>query len=424
MEINQPDSHPTGELPSELSVAQKGNLRYLKKALHQNWNLGQNILLCWTPTAAGVSVLLAPHYFLARFSTSLNACDPVDRLDALNGSFIRKLISGSRQMEPLEFDGTARRLDLEAVHIKLPIPIHNDPLSCQETEELVRRYSISYVDSRAVLLFDIVDFSLFTPFEQTSQLNSLSYSLNSAHNKMLKHNINIDFARTTTGDGFYIWNRDPSPAANMHLFQFMLTAVADNAIARQKATARTVPKIRTGFHVGSHYEFSQAEALSPTPQSFIVGDVTIELARMLESAKSGQIFIGDFVTRVPTSPREGAYLIDVDSVRFVERVRKNVELLRGVELSGEQIESIHCYLTGETGASGGETVRRFRITDKHGLSRNAYNVRINIRTELGKSILLGTQTNGGAPTGVTGQMRALAEDDYTGYRRARNRRIE
>lgn len=424
MELNKPRSRPLGDSTGELSVAQQGNLRYLKKALHQQWNLGQNILLCWTATDAGVSVLVAPHYFLARFSTSLNDCAPVDRLDALNGSFIRKLIAGSRQMEPLEFNGTARRLDLEPTHIKLPIPVQGEPLAMLEIESLVRRYSISYVENRAVLLFDIVDFSLFTPFEQASQLNSLSYSINSAHNKMLKHNIKLDLARTTTGDGFYIWNRDQSPQANLHLYQFMLTVVADNAIARQKAAGRTVPRIRTGFHIGSHYEFSQAEALSPTTQSFIVGDVTIELARMLENANSGQIFIGDFVTRVPTSLREGAYLIEVDSVRFVERVRKNVELLKGVELSGERIDAIHCYLTGETGASGGETVRRFRITDKHGRTRNAYNVRINIRTEPGKSILLGTQTNGGVPTGSTGQMRALVEDDYTGYRRARNRRIK
>ena len=56
----------------------------------------------------------------------------------------------------------------------------------QIIEKMIRRYGINYVASRAVTLFDIVGFSLLTPFEQMTQLNSLSYSLNSAHAKMLE----------------------------------------------------------------------------------------------------------------------------------------------------------------------------------------------------------------------------------------------
>ena len=59
------------------------------------------------------------------------------------------------------------------------------------------------MNSRAVILIDIAEFSLYTPFEQASQLNSLSYSLNSAYNKLLSRGIEINFARTTTGDGYY-----------------------------------------------------------------------------------------------------------------------------------------------------------------------------------------------------------------------------
>ena len=404
---------------TELSTAQQGNVRYLEKALREHWNLGQKLLLCWAPTDSGIDVLMAPHYFLAQFSASLNDCAPVDRLEALNGSFIRKLISGVRQMNLREFESSARRLDLSPCHIKLPIPIQRDLAAQLATEAIARRYSISYVESRAVLLFDIVEFSRFTPFEQASQLNSLSYSLNSAYNKLLKHNINIEFARTTTGDGFYIWNRDTSAAANIHLFHFMLLVVANNTIAYGKGRPGTVPLIRTGFQVGSHYEFSQAEGLNPTVSSYIVGDVTIDLARMLESAGSGQIVIGDFVTSIPTSLREGAYLVEVDTIRFVERIRKNIELLKGLELSGEQVKSIHCYLTGETGPSGGETIRGFKISDKHGFSRLVYNIRINIRTDSGSSVLMGTPTAGARVIEDIDKLDEL-EDDYNGYLRAQH----
>jgi len=369
-------------------------LNALEEALREQWRLGQNIILCWCAVPEGIRALLVPHYYLGNFSASLSDSSPTDRLDLLNGRFIRQLISERRQMAAEDFFSTARRLELEPILLRSPINLDSGADLLDAAESLIKRYSISYVASRAALLFDIVDFSLYTPFEQTSQLNSLSYSLNSAYNKLLKKNISVDFARTTTGDGFYVWHRDPGPRANVELFQFMLLVVADNAIARRKASemSHTVPLLRTAFHIGSHFEFYQVEGVNPTLHSYIVGDVTIELARMVDIAHPGQIFIGDFKTAVPTSAREGAFLVDVDTQHFVERIDRHLENLHGLELSGERIEDLHCQLTGETGVSAGQSVRRFRITDKHGRSRHAYNLRINIHTGRGRRpLLLGIQ---------------------------------
>jgi hypothetical protein len=71
------------------------------------------------------------------------------------------------------------------------------------------------VEDRAVILFDAVGFSLLTPLQQVVQLNSLSCSVNAAYAKLLDREININFARTTTGDGFYIWNRMRGVEANV-----------------------------------------------------------------------------------------------------------------------------------------------------------------------------------------------------------------
>lgn len=382
------DSDP---LMARLGIVQRTNLRLLENALRRHWRLGQNIVLCWTPLAEGIELLIVPHYYLGRFAGSLSDASPLDRLDLLNGRFIRQLISGRRQMSREDFDGAASRLELTPTRIELPICMLRDEAALQAAEGLIKRYSISHEPHRAVLLFDIADFSLFTPFEQASQLNSLSYSLNSAYSKLRRHNIDVHFARTTTGDGFYIWNRDVSPRGNLELFQFMLAVVADNAIARRKAQGRTVPSLCTGFHIGSHYEFSQVDGVNPTLYSYIVGEATIELARMVELARPGQIFVGEFQTRVPTSTREAAFLIDVDSQRFVERANKHLQRLRGMELSGERIESMHCFLTGENGPSAGHAARRYRITDKHGRSRHAFNLRINIYAG-GRPLILGMQT--------------------------------
>ena len=373
------------------TTAQNGNLRFLEQALHKHWRLGQNIILCWQPTASGIELLIVPHYFLASFSASLDDEDIEGSLTEANGRFIRKLISNRRVMAAEEFAAAATRLRIEKTVIKLPIPLINDPYVTDQIDNMVKRHSISFVHKRAVLLFDIVDFALYTAFEQTSQLMSLSYSLNSAYNKMLRKSIDINFSRSSTGDGFYVWSNELGSRNGMHLYQFMLLVVADNAIAKRKSRGNTVPVIRTGFHVGSHYEFVQAEGLNPTMNSYIVGEVTIELARMLDMAAPGQIFLGDFTIEIPTSNREGAYLIDVDAQKFVERAGKSLAELKGVELSDEEIVSIHSYLTGETGASAGQVLRRFKITDKHGRSRYAYNLRSNIHIKNKKPVILGLQ---------------------------------
>ena len=135
-----------------------------------------------------------------------------------NEAFVRELLSGSRRKTRDEIFAISRRLDVSPTFIKLSSPLSDEPDVQAAVEKLIRRYGLSYVESRAVLLFDIVEFSLYTPFEQASQLNSLSYSLNSAYNKLLARGIEINFARTTTGDGYYIWNRKLGAEASRRQF--------------------------------------------------------------------------------------------------------------------------------------------------------------------------------------------------------------
>src|SRR5690606_15046886 len=150
---------------------------------------------------------------------SLSDASPVDRLDLLNGRFIRQLISGRRQMSREDFDGAASRLELTPTRIELPICMLRDEAMLQAAEGLIKRYSMSHEPHRAVRLFGIADCSLFPPFGQASQQNSLSFSPYSAYGKLRRHNIDAHFARPTTGDGFYIWNRDVSPRGNLELYQ-------------------------------------------------------------------------------------------------------------------------------------------------------------------------------------------------------------
>jgi hypothetical protein len=62
-----------------------------------------------------------------------------------------------------------------------------------------------------------------------------------------------------------------------------------------------------------------------------------------------------------------------------------------MELSGERVTAIKCYLTGENMGGGEFNIRRLIIKDKHGLSRVAFNAKVNIYRERAQPILLGIQ---------------------------------
>ncbi len=397
---------------SAISIVQRGNLKNLEQTLRKQWRLGQSIVLCWSADERGLLVIFVPHYFLG------NYCAVDDRRQehgSDNEIFIRELISGRRRKKRDELFAIADRLGVAPTFIKLNSALSEDANVEFAVEELIKRYGLSFVDNRAVLLFDITDFSLYTPFEQASQLNSLSYSLNSAYSKLLAHGIEVNFARTTTGDGYYVWNRNLRDGANEDLYYFLLLVVADNAVARAVSRGNTVPVIRTAYHIGSHYELYQAEGVSPTVFSYIVGDVTIELARMVDLAQADQILVGDFNYETPVGADAAAGATNsVSAPSLVRTCNRDLGSLKGIQLSGQSIRSMRCQLS-ESDIPGEESIpRRFRITDKHGLSRYAYNLQVEIAME-GQDIWLGLDSSRlpGKPVAVPIDTSAAQPDSKT-----------
>jgi len=393
-------------ITDEMSLKERSNLIFLDRCLHERWGLGENVILNWCPAGEGISLLVVPHYAIAGYTST----QPSTGLDtAARGGmsrpkqeFFQVLLSGRRCLTPAQLAKVGRLLGIESTHLPLREPLKNTAAQNEIIEKMVKRYSITYVPNRGVCLFDIVGFSLLPPFEQMMQLNSLSYSLNSAQSKLLTKRIGVDFSRTTTGDGFYIWNRDLTMEGNVNLYHFMQLALADNAIAHKKATYNTVPRLRASFHVGSSYEFHQSEGLNPTLYNYIVGDVTVDLARVIERALPGQILVGDFRAEMPAVDGVGAASRIVESADFVELAMRNVEQLAGLELSGERVDAIRCYLTGTKLANGQFTVRRITVNDKHGVARRVYNAKVNIYRHNAEPILLGIEDRALGADGMPG----------------------
>ena len=307
-----------------ISIVQRGNLHSLETTLRKQWRLGQNIVLCWCWDERGLLVIFVPHYFLGNYCARHDG----DSGASENEAYVRQLLSGRRRKTRDELFSVAVRFGVAPTFIKLDHPLEESTRVMNSVEEIIRRYGLSYVERRSVLLFDITDFSLFSSFEQASQLNSLSYSMNSAYNKLSNLGVTINFARTTTGDGYYVWNRDVHAKADRDLFLFLLLTLADNALARAASRGNTVPIIRTAFHIGSHYELYQAEGVNPSVFSYIVGDVTIELARIVDEALPG----AGRARRLPAAGRDSA----IRRARWQRGVRPRAAPTPPRELEGLQ----------------------------------------------------------------------------------------
>jgi hypothetical protein len=77
------------------------------------------------------------------------------------------------------------------------------------------------------------------------------------------------------------------------------------------------------------------------------------------SALTGQVVVGDF--RVPMSDVETNTVRKFDSFKFIEKAQDALSGLEGLTLSGDEIHSINCYLTGERKKDRRFNIKRYRI---------------------------------------------------------------
>ena len=152
-----------------MGLRQRSNLSHLETALRSHWSLGQNSILSWTPLDQGVLILVVPHYAIAEYTAPrANNLPP-----RVSPRFITELISGERQLTISQMQKVARLLEIEPINIRLREALVGNRIETRSSRGMIRKFGINYVPSRAVTLFDIVGFSLLTPFEQMTQLNSL-----------------------------------------------------------------------------------------------------------------------------------------------------------------------------------------------------------------------------------------------------------
>ncbi len=347
------------------------SLRALHRALFDLWQFGGNAVVGWIPTRAGIDVLTVPKIRL------FNAKD-----------LPRRVFAGDRLMGQQTFAEVTEALAAQPVELRLPQPVGNGPdaLPTSAIEPVFARFAVTKAAYHAVILIDIVGFSRFSPEEQACQLATLEFALNIATEAAREQGVELDIGRSTTGDGFYVWNRNKSFAADVNLFAaFVLFQTYHSLLRRRVRIASAVPTVRTAISIGSHYSYRQPDQEGTRDAEYIVGDVTISLARLMGQAAADQIIIGEF-----QRPRDDTgEMLSVD--QFVQVVAGRLAEMKGLSILGNPLQRLAVYLTGPKLADGSFGIQKLRIVDKHGFEHFGYNGKINVFLESGETFYCGLQ---------------------------------
>ena len=342
----------------------------LNTQLHDLWRIGSNALVGWRPSGRGISVIVAP----------------ITQLFQLSAGHPR-IFSGSRLMGPETFDAVARTLGVGPVEVPLEAAVGDGAAerSPRMIEKIFSRYAVSRTEHRAVLLIDIAGFSLIAPEQQAAQLTALEFALNLAEDTAHRLGMPIDLARSTTGDGFYLWNREKGFDADIGLCGYFMLMLAAHAALQDRISPSCNPIIRSCFGIGSHFGFHHVDSLGTARQEYIVGDVTIQLARLMEHAERNQILFADFFRC-----RDGDDQ-PLGTSAFLECAAAMSRRLGGVKFGAHEIDTVSVYLTGPKNENGSFDVRRLKVVDKHGMEHFAYNAKVNFFLRDREPIYLGLQ---------------------------------
>lgn len=353
----------------------KANRTELENGLKRISGFGSTVIVGWRYVPDGLEFLHVSSYDLPRVAKRFeNLLHPARFLPD----------QGDWQL--------ALKMGCRATPLKLSFGINESAEIQQFVNDLLGKFSVTAIDCRAVALFDMVSFSVHSPFEQITQINVLSNAIIRAANICKRAEMPIDVRLSTTGDGFYVWNNTTGLWADVALFCTTCLAIAHTQAARALAEPNTVPRIRACIGNGPHYEYYQTTGGSQERSSYIVGDVTIELARLIGSALENQLLISDASRELAGEDLQWGQqfgVTSIDAPGFAALAQEHLQKLKGTGIPGGKIGTIKTYLTGPRQSENSFAIRKYYVTDKHGLNHGCYNAKLNTVLEKGTELQYG-----------------------------------
>jgi hypothetical protein len=354
----------TGETILSTAEADDEILRQLRQAFRSLWRLGSHALVGWRESPRGIEVLTVPKIRLFTLE------DPP-----------RRVFSGERHMGGAAFDEVARFLGAQPIELRLPRPVGDmaGEIPVATVEGQFVPLSVLRTEARAVLLLDIVGFSKNRPEMQAAQLATLDFVINLAGEATVKLGFPFTMERSTTGDGYYVWNSRKGMDEDVALFVFnALLSIYYSAIKRTTKVAGAVPDMRGTLSVGSHYTYHRPSRGATGFAEYIVGEVTIAVARLIGNCRAGQVMVGEFVR---PDPQGGA---GTDSEAFVALVDDALKRLAGMDVMGTKVQRATMYLTGPRGPDGRFRRQKLKVVDKHGFAHFGFNAKVNAFLDSGE----------------------------------------
>ncbi|MBM3570357.1 MAG: hypothetical protein FJX46_16565 [Alphaproteobacteria bacterium] len=352
----------------EDSAAIDRGLASLHAMLHGLWRFGANALVGWTATPRAIEVITVPKIRL--FAT----VDPH-----------RRIFNGERRMGANTFREVSTSLGSEPIEIRLERPVGSEAgeIDPERIEQAFLPFAITETEHRALFLIDIVGFSRGRPEQQASQLATLEFALNIVQATAEANGMVCDLARSTTGDGFYVWNRFKGLSADVDLLAAMVLFLAfHKALARTVQVASAVPRIRVVTAIGRHYTYFQPRAEPGETPQYIVGQVSIEAARLIGSARDGQIMAAD-----DHRPDDTGIMLDIHAM--LARAAQRLAGLSDVTVMGQRIAKVELAATGPAGPDGRIRPQKLRVVDKHGFEHFGYNVTARVDLAAGEPLISG-----------------------------------
>ncbi len=285
------------------------------------------------------------------------------------------IADGPRRLDAPAFSALAAALSLEPQWLDLPLPLDGDSLALAAVDDLFRRFDVHCVRDAGLWALRL-DGLAEKPLQQASQLAALAAALQQARRALSLQGIVTSPLLQARADGFHIWSRQRGAAANVALFQLVLLLLGERALARRSGALADSPALTAAFGVGT----CSCGRWAGGGNDMVAGSLPLALESMLRGSAPGELLVGDFRSRIPTSDREGAFLIDVDTVAFVERAGRSLARPAGLELSGFGVRALHCFVSGE---------RTPTVQPSPDIPRPAHRLRINLHVEGLPTLILG-----------------------------------
>lgn len=349
----------------------------LIRGLEQVWDLGARFIIGWVPVEGGILLVHAPCYAVSGVSTR-------------NPEVLRRrrLWMTQARAEELISEGCA------SDKIELPSLPRDDDATTEAIDTIMRQYTATYSNCRAVALFDIVKFSLNSTYDQLAQLSFLSHCINLAAKYCAEHGFPIDIRTSTTGDGFYVWNQTEGFIADQALyFVTALALAANNSVADRDHARRGVPQLRCCIGFGGHFEYRHITGQTDGATEYIVGEVTINLSRLISMAMPNQVLVASYNRHLEEEEEQLCRVLATDTIdtqTFIGLSEAIAAKTLGMPLpNGSSVAEINAYLTGSKISDREFTIKKYSVADKHGLEHRCFNLKFNVSDQSGKKIYVG-----------------------------------